>query len=346
MNLQSLGISTKDPAFVVAEISANHQGSKENCINLIDIAADSGANAVKFQTYTADTITLDSNEVDFVIPDKNPWSNYKNLYNLYSHAYTPWDWHKDLFDYARSRKLVPFSSAFDESAVELLESLNCQIYKLASPEINHTPLIARMAKTKKPIFISLGVASNYDTRTAVETIRSISNSEIVIMQCDTSYPAPFENANLNQIQRLAEDYGCITGYSDHTLNSVSAIVSIGLGAKVIEKHLALNDTDETVDSFFSVPKDLFLQYIKDIRIAESTLGEKQYRTSNSEKQFFSKRSIYPRKEIKKGSKITLENVGIYRPGLSLEPEKFTQILGKVAIRDIRTGERISESEFI
>ena len=346
MNLDSLGISGKDPAFIVAEVSANHQGLKENCINLIDIAAESGANAVKFQTYRPETITLDTAEEDFLIPEKSPWFNYTNLYNLYSHASTPWEWHKDLFDYTRSRNLIPFSSAFDESAVELLESLNCSIYKLASPEINHTPLIAQMAKTGKPIIVSLGVASQYDINKAVEIIRATSNSEIVIMQCDTSYPAEFENANINQIPWLAEDFDCIIGYSDHTLSSVSAIVSIALGAKVIEKHLASNDKDETIDSFFSASKDQFFQYIKDIRIAESTLGRKLFRTSDSDKHFFSKRSIYPKVNIEKGSKITEDNIGIFRPGLSLEPEKFVNLIGKVAVRDLRKGERISELDFI
>lgn len=342
VKLVELGISEEEPAFVVAEISANHSGKKETCISLIDIAAAAGANAVKFQTYRADTITLASEMKDFTIPSDSPWATYGNLYNLYSEASTPWEWHSDLFQYAKSKNLIAFSSAFDETALDFLDTLDCPLHKLASPEINHIPLIAKMAKSGKPILISLGVASRRDLDLALQTIKENGNPEVVIMQCDTSYPAEISNANIRQISRIKQDYQCITGYSDHTTTSLTAILAAGLGAKVFEKHLTQGSSEGAIDAFFSASESTFREYVKDLRFAEAALGKSHFRSADNESSHRSKRSIYPKKNIQKGSIFTIDNVGVFRPGLSLAPEKFDWLIGKLAARDIRAGERLSE----
>jgi pseudaminic acid synthase len=346
VKLVELGISEDTPAFIVAEISANHLGRKDACINLIDIAAASGANAVKFQTYTADTITLASDLEDFAIPLGSPWESYGNLYNLYSEASTPWEWHSDLFKYAKSKNLIAFSSAFDETAVDFLNSLKCPMHKLASPEINHIPLIAKMAQSGKPILLSLGVASKHDLDLALQTMKDNGNPEVVIMQCDTSYPADITNANLLQIPRIKHEYGCVVGYSDHTTSSLSAVLAVGFGAKVFEKHLTSESSEGTIDGFFSATGTAFQGYVNDLRFAEAALGETSFRSANHESSNRSKRSIYPKNDIRKNSKFSVDNVGVFRPGLSLAPEKFDWIIGKSAARDLKAGERLSETDVI
>jgi len=346
VKLGEVGISQEAPAFVVAEISANHLGKKETCMNLIDIAAASGANAVKFQTYRAETITLPCDLDDFAIPAESPWASFKNLFSLYSEASTPWEWHSDLFEYAKSRKLIAFSSAFDEAAVEFLDALDCPFHKLASPEINHIPLITKMAQSGKPIFVSLGVASRYDLELALMTIQVNGNPEVVIMQCDTNYPAEVKNANLLQISKIKQDYNRITGYSDHTTTSLSAVVALSLGAKVFEKHLTQEVSADSIDGFFSATENLFREYVSDIRLAEAALGMATFRSTNLDSRSRSKRSIYPKKNIRRNEIFSEENLGVFRPGLSLAPEKFNWIIGKLAARDIMVGERISETDVI
>ena len=344
MKLVDFGISSGMPSFVVAEISANHNGDKNACIDLIDIAASAGADAVKFQTYTADTITLNTNFPDFIIPEDSPWSSYGTLHKLYSHASTPWEWTEDLFRYARSKDLYAFSSAFDETALDFLESLEVPFHKIASPEINHFPLIARIASTGKPIFLSLGVASEADLRTALATIEENGNPEVVILQCDTSYPAESANANISQLSNLRIAFDRLVGYSDHTKDSLTAILAVALGAKVFEKHLTSDAANDSVDSFFSTSATLFSHYIQDIRRAEAGVGKQIYRTPDNDTANRSKRSIYPKREILPGEKFTLDNVGVYRPGLSLNPRELSWILGKESKKKLEIGERISHDD--
>jgi hypothetical protein len=346
VKLVEVGISEENPAFIVAEISANHLGRKESCMDLIDIAAAGGANAVKFQTYKADTITLASGLADFAIQAESPWASYGNLFNLYSEASTPWEWHSDLFEYAKSKNLIAFSSAFDETALDFLDSLECPLHKLASPEINHIPLIAKMAQSGKPILMSLGVASKRDLDLALQTIRENGNPEVVIMQCDTNYPADVDNANILQISRIKQEYKRIAGYSDHTTTSLTAVLAAALGAKVFEKHLTQESSAGAIDAFFSASETAFREYVTDLRLAEAALGEEKFRSSDHESSNRSKRSIYPKKDIKKDSIFSKENVGVFRPGLSLAPEKFDWIIGKSAARDIGAGERLSEIDVI
>lgn len=344
MKLVDFGISSEAPSFVVAEISANHNGDKNACIDLIDIAASAGAGAVKFQTYTADTITLDSNFPDFRIPESSPWASYGTLHKLYAHASTPWEWTEDLFEYARSKNLYAFSSAFDETALDFLESLDVPFHKIASPEINHFPLIARIARTGKPIFLSLGVASEDDLQTALATIEKNGNPDVVILQCDTSYPADPASANISQLSNLRIAFDKLVGYSDHTTDSLTAILAVALGAKVFEKHLTSDAPNDSVDSFFSTGGTMFNQYIQDIRRAEAGVGRQTYRTSDLESNNRSKRSIYPKKVILPGERFTLDNIGIYRPGLSLNPRDLSWILGKESKRKLEIGERISRDD--
>jgi sialic acid synthase SpsE len=266
------------------------------------------------------------------------------LHALYSHASTPWEWTEDLFKYAKTKNLQAFSSAFDETALDFLESLNVPFHKIASPEINHIPLIARMARANKPIFISLGVASENDLRTALSTIEENGNPDVVLLQCDTSYPAQQANANIAQLANLSMTFDKLVGYSDHTTDSLTAILAVALGAKVFEKHLTSNSTNDSVDSFFSTSATMFSHYIQDIRLAEAGMGNQTFRTLDNEYFHRSKRSIYPKREIRQGEAFTLKNIGIYRPGLSLNPKELSWLLGKKSKRKLEIGERISRDD--
>lgn len=344
MKLLDLGIAQKNPAFIVAEISSNHGGNLETCLRLIASAKNAGANAVKFQTYIADSLTLNSTEPDFQLPNNSPWYEHKTLYELYQRAFTPWEWHEKLFEYAKGLGLIAFSSPFDKSAVDLLENLDCPIYKIASPEITHTPLIEQIAKTKKPVLISLGTAAKKDLIVALDIFKSHNVEEIVLMQCDTNYPASSEDANIRQISSLGKQFPFLTGYSDHTMNAVSSILAVAHGAKVFEKHLMLEKESDTVDNFFSLDSREFARYVSDIRTAEAALGNEHYRHDGMSSNP-SQRSIYPKRDIAKGEKITEKNIGIFRPGLSLSTDYYSEILGKFATRSIKHGERISLSDF-
>lgn len=345
MKLEDFGISKNSTSLIVAEISGNHNGDRNKCFELVEIAKEVGADAVKFQTYTADTLTLNSGLKDFLIPNSSPWASYVNQHNLYRNSFTPWEWQSDLFAHAKSLDLLAFSSAFDETSVDFLESIDCPIFKLASPEINHLPLIQYMAKTNKPIIISLGTASRRDLRLAINEITSVGNHEIVIMQCDTSYPADLSNSNLNLLSEISNEYPYVIGYSDHTKNPIGAIVAVGLGAKVFEKHIIHDSDDVSVDSFFSSSKSEFAEYVDKIREAEKSLGKNSYRTQDGEFNQANKRSIYPKRDILKGQVIGAEELGVFRPGLSLEPAYLSSLFGKIAARNIAVGERISLKDF-
>jgi pseudaminic acid synthase len=334
------------PASIVAEISANHQGKIENAIKLIDIAKSSGANAVKFQTYTAGTISISSKEDDFLLPKNSPWEKFISYYDLYSESFTPWGWHKTLFDYVRKNKMIPFSSPFDETAVDFLETLDCNFYKLASPEINHIPLIRKIAKTKKPIIISLGTASELDLDLAISEFRKLSSSNIVIMQCESNYPASENTANLNLLNYLRNKYKIQIGYSDHTIGYKSATIAVALGAKVIEKHISEAGNTEDIDGFFSATETSFPEYCTEIRSTELILGHQEFRYKDRNPDVQSKqRSIYPINNVKKGEISMADDIKVVRPGHSLEPIHLDTIIGKRAVRDLRVGERIKLDDF-
>jgi pseudaminic acid synthase len=331
--------------FVIAELSANHNGSLATAIETIRAAKRSGADAIKFQTYTADTLTLDCDESDFVIKGGTIWDG-KKLHDLYKEAYTPWEWHAQLFEVAKEEGLVCFSSPFDKSAVDFLETLHCPIYKIASFEITDIPLIEYVAKQGKPIIISTGIASYDDIHLAVETCRKVGNDNITLLKCTSSYPAPIAEANLAMMQQLAIDFKVKIGLSDHTLGSTVPVIATALGAEVIEKHFILDRSIGGPDASFSMNEIEFTAMVKAIREAEVAVGTTSYELSPKQvagKDF--SRSLYVAKSINKGDIITESSIRSVRPGFSLHPKHLPEILGKTAKRDLKKGERITLSDF-
>ena len=331
--------------FVIAELSANHNGSLATAIETIRAAKRTGADAIKFQTYTADTLTLDCDESDFVIKGGTIWDG-KTLYDLYKEAYTPWEWHAQLFEVAKEEGLVCFSSPFDKTAVDFLETLHCPIYKIASFEITDIPLIEYVAKQGKPIIISTGIASYKDIHLAVETCRKVGNDNITLLKCTSSYPAPIAEANLAMMQQLAIDFKVKIGLSDHTLGSTVPVIATALGAEVIEKHFILDRSIGGPDASFSMNEIEFTAMVKAIREAEVAVGTTSYELSPKQvagKDF--SRSLYVAKAIKKGDIITESTIRSVRPGFSLHPKHLPEILGKTAKRDLKKGERISLNDF-
>jgi pseudaminic acid synthase len=331
--------------FVIAELSANHNGSLATAIETIRAAKRAGADAIKFQTYTADTLTLDCDESDFVIKGGTIWDG-KKLHDLYKEAYTPWEWHAQLFEVAKEEGLVCFSSPFDKTAVDFLETLHCPIYKIASFEITDIPLIEYVAKQGKPIIISTGIASYDDILLALETCRKVGNDNITLLKCTSSYPAPVAEANLAMMQQLAIDFKVKIGLSDHTLGSTVPIIATALGAEVIEKHFILDRSIGGPDASFSMNEIEFTAMVKAIREAEVAVGTSSYELSPKQEagKDFS-RSLYVAESINKGDIITEASIRSVRPGFSLHPKHLPEILGKTATRDLEKGERISLGDF-
>lgn len=325
----------KDKTFIIAELSANHNGSLEIAVNTIEAAAKAGADAVKLQTYRADTITLNSESDDFIIKGGSLWDGL-SYYQLYDKAHTPWQWHKTLKEVAEKLGLILFSSPFDKTAVDYLEELDVPAYKIASFEINDLPLIEYVAKKNKPVIISTGVAAYDEIEDAVNTCRKSGNNDIILLKCTSSYPAPIEEANLLMIKKISEDFKCITGLSDHTLNNVTAVAAVSLGAKVIEKHFILDKSIQSPDAAFSLDEKEFKKLVDDIRLAEKSLGKIDYSISKSgRKNRHFMRSLYAIKDIKKGDKFTSENIGSFRPNLGISPKYYFDIIGKKAACDIK-----------
>lgn len=326
---------------IVAELSANHNGNKQIAIDTIRAAKRAGADAIKLQTYTADTITLDCSADDFKIKQGTIWDG-KYLHGLYKEAYTPWEWHEELFHVAKEEGLVCFSSPFDKTAIDFLESLGNPIYKIASFEITDIPLIEYAASKMKPMVISTGIATEEDIRLAVETCRSVGNNDITLLKCTSSYPAPIEEANLCMIKDLAERYKVKSGLSDHTLGSVSAVVAVTQGATMIEKHFIIDRSIGGPDASFSMNEREFTQMVKDVRMAEMALGSVSYELTDKQKsgrEFC--RSLYVSEDMKSGDIITERNVRSVRPGFGLHPKYLKDILGKKVNRDLEKGTRFA-----
>lgn len=324
----------KDGTYIIAELSANHNGSLQNALDTIKAAKEVGANAIKLQTYTADTITLDSDNEEFIIKGGTLWDG-KKLYDLYKEAYTPWEWHKELFTYARSIDIDIFSSPFDKSAVDFLEEFNPSAYKIASFEITDYELVRYTASKMKPIIISTGIATIDEIQDAVDICRSVANNDIILLKCTSAYPAPLQDANLATIANLAQTFGVISGFSDHTLGTTAPITAVALGAKVIEKHFILDKSIGGADAEFSMDKKEFSIMVKAIRDAEKLIGKVDYSMSEKKRQsrHFS-RSLYASKDIKKGEIFTEKNVKSVRPANGLHPKYLKNILGRVATKDI------------
>jgi pseudaminic acid synthase len=327
----------KDGVYIIAELSANHGGKIEIAKDTIKAAKDIGANAIKLQTYTADTLTLNSKNEDFIIKGGTLWDN-KTLYELYKEAFTPWEWHKELFDYARSIDIDIFSSPFDKSAVDFLEQFNPSAYKIASFEITDYELIRYTASKGKPIIISTGIATIDEIQDAVDICRKEGNNNIVLLKCTSAYPAALEDANLIMIESLANTFDVISGFSDHTLGITAPIVATTLGAKVIEKHFILDKSIGGADADFSLDKKEFEQMIKAVRDTEKLIGKVDYTLTEKKKKSrqFS-RSIYASKDIKKGEKFTEDNIRSVRPGYGLHPKYLNNILTKESKLDYEFG---------
>lgn len=327
----------KEKTFIVAELSANHNGSLDLAVKTIEAAARAGADAVKLQTYRADTITLNSDNENFIIKGGSLWDGL-TYYQLYDKAYTPWQWHKILKETADKLGLILFSSPFDKTAVDFLEELNMPAYKIASFEINDLPLIEYAAKKNKPVIISTGVADFKEIEDAVNACRNAGNNDIILLKCTSSYPAPIEEANLLMIKKISEDFNCITGLSDHTLSSITAVTSVALGAKVIEKHFILDKSINSPDAAFSLDEKEFKSLVDDIRTVEKSLGHIDYSISPAgQKNRHFMRSLYVIKDMKKGEKFTSENIGSYRPNLGISPKYYNEILGRKASIDIKAN---------
>lgn len=326
---------------IVAEMSANHNGSLETAIETIKAAKRTGADAIKLQTYTADTLTLNCKQPDFLIKNGSLWDG-RTFYNLYQEAYTPWEWHEELFRVAKEEGLICFSTPFDKTAVDFLEELGNPIMKIASFEITYIPLIAYAASKGKPMVMSTGIATEEDIQLAVNTCRAVGNNDITLLKCTSSYPAPIEEANLRMIPDLAQRFNVKAGLSDHTLGSTSAIVATILGTTLIEKHFILDRAIGGPDAAFSMDEKEFKQMVTDIRNAEASLGKVDY--SLTAKQLSGRdfcRSLYISQDVKAGDIITEENVRSVRPGFGLHPKHLNAILGKKFRVDASKGDRMS-----
>lgn len=330
----------RERTFIIAELSANHNQDFDLALATIKAAARAGADAIKLQTYTADTITLDSDKADFVIKG-TIWDGRK-LYDLYQEAYTPWEWHKALFEAAHEEGLVCFSSPFDFSAVDFLETLNCPIYKIASFEITDIPLIRYVASKQKPIIISTGIAGFDDIQLAVDTCRAEGNNDITLLKCTSSYPAPIEEANLSLIPRLAADFGVQVGLSDHTMELTAPLISVALGGKVIEKHFIIDRSMGGPDSSFSLNETEFGTMVRAVRETEKALGTASYElTPKQESGKVFSRSLYVAEDIRAGELLTEKNIRSVRPGFGMHPKHFDEIIGKKARVDLEKGMRLS-----
>lgn len=326
---------------IVAELSANHNGKKQIAIDTIRAAKRAGADAIKLQTYTADTITLDSHTDDFKIKQGTLWDG-RYLHDLYQEAYTPWEWHEELFHVAKEEGLLCFSTPFDKTAVDFLGSLGNPIYKIASFEITDIPLIEYAARKMKPMVLSTGIATLEDIELAVEICRSVGNDDITLLKCTSSYPAPIEEANLCMIRDLAERFQVKTGLSDHTLGSIAPIVAASLGAVMIEKHFIIDRKIGGPDAAFSMDEKEFAQMVKDVRMAEASVGNISYELTEKMKagRTFS-RSLYIAENMRAGEVITEKNVRSVRPGYGLHPKYLPNILGKRVCRNLEKGDRMS-----
>ena len=325
-NLISKNPLKKTP-FFVAEISANHNGSLSHAKRLIKIAKKYGADAVKLQTYTPDTLTINCNKPDFKI--RGGLWNGKTLWDLYSKAQTPFEWHKELFDYAKKLKITCFSTPFDETAVDLLETLDCPFYKVASFEINHIPLIKKIAKTKKLIIMSTGMANLNEIDLAYKTARNNGAKEIILLYCVSNYPSKISDFNLNNIGILKERYNCKVGFSDHSTDNKVVATAIAAGAEVIEKHIALENQKKGLDLAFSIKGKEIKDYAKVVKDTYLMMGREYFFRNKSEDNSLQfRRSIYAVSDIKKGEKFTKKNIRVIRPGFGIQPVYFEKLINK------------------
>lgn len=340
MKLENFEINKNSPVFIIAELSANHNGSLQTAIETIRAAKRAGANCIKLQTYTADTMTIDCDKVDFVI-NGTIWDG-QNLHKLYQEAYTPWEWHEELFRVAKEEGLVCFSTPFDKTAVDFLENLDVPAYKIASFEITDIPLIEYVASKGKPIILSTGIAELEDIELALDACRRMGNNDIALLKCTSSYPAPINEANMVMVKDLTDRFDVISGLSDHTMGATVPIVATCFGAKIIEKHFILDRSIGGPDATFSMNEEEFTAMVQAVRDAESAIGVVDYNLT--EKQAKGKdfsRSLYVVEDMKAGDIITEKNVRSIRPGFGLHPKFYNEILGTKVNKNFEKGERFN-----
>lgn len=326
------------PPFIIAEMSGNHNQSLSRALEIVEAAAKSGAHALKIQTYTPDTMTLDLDEREFHISDPNSLWAGTSLYKLYGEAYTPWEWHKPIFDRAAELGMIAFSTPFDDTSVDFLESLNVPCYKIASFENTDLPLIRRVAATGKPLIISTGMASLAELDETVRAAREIGCKELILLKCTSTYPATPENTNILTIPHMREMFGCEIGLSDHTMGTGVAVASVALGATVIEKHFTLARADGGVDSTFSMEPDEMKQLVTESERAWQALGRVSYGVTEAEKKSIQfRRSLYVIDDIKAGDSFSIQNIKAIRPGLGLPAKYLEIILGRRAAKDFKKG---------
>ena len=320
-------IGPDQPPYIIAELSANHNGSLERALDTIDAAQRCGADAIKLQTYTADTMTIDCDRQDFMIRG-GLWNGYK-LYDLYKWAQTPFEWHQAMFEHARKRGITVFSTPFDEATLDLLESLNAPAYKIASFEVVDLPLIRYAASTGKPMIMSTGMASEAEIEEAVATVRDAGCKDLVLLHCISSYPAPMDQANLRQMPELARRFSTVSGLSDHTLGTTASVAAVALGACLIEKHFTLSRADKGPDSEFSIEPDELARLCRDARDAWSALGRAGYERHKAEEgcKVF-RRSIYFVRDLPAGTIVGPSDIRRIRPGMGLPPKHFDSLIGR------------------
>ena len=340
MQILDRTISPAERPYVIAEVSANHSGDLSRALDLVTAAAEAGASAVKFQTYTADTLTIDCDRPEFRIDNPDSVWNGRTLYDLYEEAHTPWEWHAELFAEARRRGIHAFSSVFDETAVDFLETLDTPCYKVASFEHTFIPLLEKVASTKKPVIVSCGLASMEDIREAMQTLTDAGSGPVCLLACTSSYPAAVADSNLRRIPALKDAFtDCQVGLSDHTIGNTAAIAAVALGASVFEKHFKLADDESSVDAAFSVTPDEFHDYVGAINDAWEALGEAEFgaaSTAEAQSSQF-RRSIYVVADVAEGEVFTRDNIRCIRPGLGLHTRHFNEVLGKTATCAIARG---------
>lgn len=342
MKIASLNVGTGQPPLIIAEMSGNHNRSMERAMALVDVAAKAGAHALKIQTYTADTMTLDLRQDEFMVSDPDSLWAGKSLYELYQQAYTPWEWHKPIFERAAAHGMLAFSTPFDETAVDFLETLGVPCYKIASFENTDLPLIRRVAATGKPMIISTGMATVAELELSVKTVREAGCKDLVLLKCTSTYPAEPVNTNLQTIPHMRELFGCEIGLSDHTMGVGASVAAVALGACVIEKHFTLSRAEGGVDAAFSLEPAELASLVLETRRAFDALGQVKYGPTTAETaSIVFRRSLYVVKDIAAGEALTKDNVRAIRPGLGLAPRHYEAVVGKCARELIKAGTALS-----
>ena len=337
-NIAGRAIGLGHAPFVIAEMSGNHNQSLERALEIVEVAARTGAHALKIQTYTPDTMTLDLEEREFHISDPGSLWAGTSLYKLYGQAHTPWEWHKPIFERARELGIIAFSTPFDATAVDLLESLEAPCYKIASFENTDLPLIRRVAATGKPLIISTGMASIAELDDAVHAAREAGCKDLILLKCTSTYPATAGNTNILTIRHMRELFGCEVGLSDHTMGVGVSVASVALGATVIEKHFTLNRADGGVDSTFSMEPDEMTQLVVEAERAWQALGRVSYGATDAEKaSLVFRRSIYVAEDMEAGDLFTAKNLRCVRPGMGLPPKFYDMLLGRHVNQDVKKG---------